>query len=87
LEGDAWIFAGSTMGENEGERIYYADLNGTVISLVNFGDDLLSRDTTMTNNDDDATWGPRTRMIPPVGTKVILRLRPVDEPQTRPANK
>lgn len=87
MKGDAWVFAGSSIGEVEGEKVYYADLNGTVVSLVNFGDDLLSRDTTMTNDNDNSTWGTRTEKIPPVGTKVTLRLTPVDEPATKPAEK
>jgi hypothetical protein len=85
LRDSTWIFAGSTMGEVEGQKVYYADMNGTVISLVNFGDDLLSRDTAMTNNNDDATWGANTEAIPPVGTKVTLRLRPVEAASTQPA--
>ncbi len=87
MKGNIWLFAGSAIGEVEGEKVYYADLNGTVVSLVNFGDDLLSRDTTMTNDDDNSTWGTRTEKIPPVGTKVTLRLTPVDEPTTKPADQ
>ena len=59
--------------------IYLADANGTVVSLVNFGDDLLARPTSRTNRDDDAQWNARPDALPPLGTAVKLRLRPIVE--------
>jgi hypothetical protein len=76
LDGNVWLFTGSQFIEHEGQRLYRADLGGTVISLVNFGDDLLSRPTAVTNMDDDGMWGCNTELIPDVGTAVTLRLRP-----------
>lgn len=58
------------------DEVYLADLNGTVVSLVNFGDDLLARDTTVTRANDAQQWRPNTAVIPGVGTRVLLRLRP-----------
>lgn len=75
-----WLFAGSKVVEYEGQTMYLADANGTAIALVNFGDDLLTRDTKMTNQSDDATWGCNTEQIPTVGTAVTIRIRPVDPP-------
>ena len=80
---DIWLFTGSKVIEHEGRKLYMADLNGTIISLVNFGDDLLARPTDRTDKTDDRMWRARTDQIPPVGTKLIIRLEPVtDRPQT-----
>lgn len=72
-----FLFAGSTFVNYEGEDIYMADLSGAVVSLVNFGDDLLTRDTTATNNSDNQVWNANTAQIPPLDTPVTLRLRPM----------
>lgn len=85
MDASPWLFTGSEFFEVEGQRVYRADANGTTISLVNFLDDLLARDTPMTNNDDDATWGCHTAVIPPVGTAVTIRMRPAPRAATRPA--
>ncbi len=77
MAGNHWLFAGSAFHESEGKRLYMADLNGTVISLVNFGDDLLTRPTTTTNRDDARAWATHTKAIPPEGTPVTLRLVPM----------
>lgn len=76
LPDDRWLFTGSAFTEYEGKQIYMADLNGTIASLVNFGEDLLARATDLTNQSDDQTWGANTPQIPPLGTTVTLRLRP-----------
>lgn len=85
-----WLFTGSRMrdipaeGEREARRLYEADLSGSVISLVNFGDDLLTRSTLTTNKTDDAAWQAVTENIPPAGTTVIIRLSPAPTPVTAP---
>ena len=48
------------------DEIYLADLNGSVISLVNFGDDLLTRHTKLTNQTDDGQWTANKAQIPRV---------------------
>ena len=77
-KGNTWLFAGSQFAEVQGKQVYHADLNGSAISLVNFGDDLLPLPNTMTdaNESHDKVWQPRTQAIPKVGTKVIIRLKP-----------
>lgn len=74
---NVWLFAGSVTTNIENERAYLADLNGSAISLVNFGDDLLTLPNKMTqdNASHGKTWAPRTEAIPRVGTEVVLRLR------------
>ena len=77
-EGNVWLFAGSQFAEFQDKQVYQADLNGSAISLVNFGDDLLTLPNTMTdaNESHDKVWAPRTDAIPKVGTKVVIRLKP-----------
>lgn len=87
-----WLFVGSRTEMVQGKSVYYGDINGSIISLVNFGDDVLVRDTPMTNDNDNSTFGANTEAIPPVGTPVIVRLRPAPpkpatQPATRPAEK
>lgn len=74
-----WLFMGSQFVQIDGNEVYRADLGGTLISLVNFGDDLVGRPTTTTNMDDQSMWGCRTEAIPPVGTAVVVRLEAVAE--------
>jgi len=77
LAGNTWLFTGSQFHVQDGRRLYMADLNGTIVSLVNFGDDLLTRPTTTTNRTDEQAWGTNMAAIPPVGTKVRLRMVPI----------
>ncbi|MCC6579825.1 MAG: hypothetical protein IT440_05240 [Phycisphaeraceae bacterium] len=87
LPDNIWLFTGSAMVDWEGQRLYRADVGGTVLSLVHFGDDLLARNTDTTNQNDDAAWGARTAAIPPVGTEVTIRLKPVPESRNPPSSE
>ena len=80
LVSSEWLFTGSTFRRIQDREVYLADLNGTAISLVNFGDDLLSRATTMTNQNDQQTWAVNRGALPPLGTPVVVRLRALDRP-------
>lgn len=77
-KGNTWLFAGSQFATFQDKQVYQADLNGSAISLVNFGDDLLTLPNTMTDSNvsHDKVWAPRTQAIPKVGTKVVIRLKP-----------
>lgn len=83
MSGNTWLFAGSQFAEYQGKEVYHADINGSAISLVNFGDDLLTKPSKLTdaNESHDKVWQPRTQAIPKVGTKVTLRLKPQAEDQ------
>jgi hypothetical protein len=81
LPDNHWMFTGSSFIKSHDQNIYRADANGTVITLVNFGDDLLARKTDLTDRNDNARWQAKTELIPPVGTNVTIRLTPVT-PQT-----
>lgn len=75
LEGATWLFAGSKFMAVEGRPVYLADVNGSCISLVNFGDDLLTRPTETTHHNDNAQFAANTAVIPQVGTAVVVRLK------------
>lgn len=90
LPSSTWLFAGSKFMAMEGRPIYTADVNGSCISLVNFGDDLLTRPTNQTNHNDDGQLAANTKLIPQVGTTVVIRLTPVEpkaESKTDPKNE
>lgn len=80
-KGNTWLFAGSQFATFQDKQVYQADLNGSAISLVNFGDDLLTLPNKMTdaNESHGKVWAPRTEAIPKVGTKVVIRLKPQTE--------
>lgn len=79
LPDDRWLFTGSSIAQlDDGTSGYRADFNGNIITLVQFGDEVLARgDVQMSNNNDDQAWGCVAEQIPPRGTKVKIRLRPV----------
>jgi len=81
MKDNTWLFAGSAQTTYEGKPLYLADINGSVVSLVNFGDDLLTRANKMTHDtaSHDKVWAPNTDAIPKVGTKIVLRLK-AEEP-------
>lgn len=72
-----WLFTGSSFDEDQNPPRYRADVEGSVISLVHFGDEVLARPTDKTNQSDQGMLQPNTEQIPEVGTKVKIRLRPV----------
>ena len=76
-----WLFAGSFIYEQEGLSPYQADVSGSVVSIVNFGDEVLARRTDSTNENDGQGWGPNTNQIPELGAHVLLRLRPAPAPK------
>jgi len=82
---DAFLFTGSQSRTHQGQTHYLADLSGTVISLVHFGDDTLARQTPLTQNTDGQALVP-TDAVPPNDTPVTLILRPANPPDPQPAS-
>jgi len=82
MASDIWLFTGSSFYRDGDDRErYLADINGTAISLVNFGDDLLARDTAVQGGQGGGNvYGANEKTVPPPGTKVKIRLRPGDAP-------
>lgn len=84
LEGATWLFSGSKMVEipaeltedGVGVERYLADLSGSILTLVNFRDDLMVRSTEVTSGDDGQALGGFVERIPEVGTRVRVRVRP-----------
>jgi len=84
---DPWIFGGSRLVADpggEGER-YLADLTGSVVGLVTFGDEILGfahvfADETAVHA---AEWEADPERVPPIGTEVELIIVPADPLATR----
>ena len=74
-----WLFTGSRFTEFRGERWFLAEQNGTLISLVSFGDDLLSRPTVQSDQGGNGLWTANTDAIPPVGTRLTVRVQPAPD--------
>jgi hypothetical protein len=81
LPDNDWMFTASSFVTSNDQTIYRADANGSVITLVHFGDDMLARQTDLTSRNDNARWQARTALIPPLGTTVTLRLKPLPMPK------
>ena len=74
---NTFVFAGSILhGEGDGPRQYIADSSGNVISITTFGDELLCLSDFHDNANGALMWQIDSKHLPPVGTKVKLRLRP-----------
>ena len=72
-----WLFTGSD-GLKEGT--FYANVEGTVVTVVDFDSAVLGLPDLHTSSDPELWLEANTVAIPPVGTKVmlILRLAPLD---------
>lgn len=74
-----WMFTGSRVLNVQGKKLYAADLEGNLFTLVNFGDEVFARQTKLEGGQGGAggdTWKANTKLIPPVGTKLTLRIQP-----------
>ena len=84
---NTFVFAGSHIYQGEkGPPKYLADVDGNVISISTFGDELLCLPDIHTHGNDGLVWGVDSTYLPEEGTKVILRLRP-QFPEAPPAPK
>ena len=76
-----WVFAGSSLAENRGwmgpGEHYVADLTGSIIGLVTFGDEVIGYERVMADQEavEATQWRVNTGHVPPIGTPgtVILR--------------
>jgi hypothetical protein len=72
-----FVFAGSILHKPEdGPPQYIADGTGSVISITTFGDELLCLPDFHGRENGSLMWQIDSTHLPPVGTKVTLRLRP-----------
>ena len=74
---EVFLFTGSQF-EGEGkDRIYLADSSGHVASISTFGDELLALAGIHGQDNEALDWQVNPETVPELGTKVILRLRPL----------
>lgn len=72
-----FLFAGSRLhGKGDTPRTYLADVSGSVISLATFGDELLCLPGINAHTTGALMWQVNPKNTPPIGTKMMLRLRP-----------
>ena len=76
-----WVFGGSSIARNTpgmppGEH-YVADMTGSIIGLVTFGDETIGFSRVLADQEDVQApeWEVNTPAVPPMGTKVTLVLR------------
>lgn len=79
-----WIFAGSSMRPVEetppGYSRYEADLSGSLIGLVTFGDELIGYGQVIPDRVDVAPpkWKVNDVNVPPIGSQILIRMRSAD---------
>lgn len=76
-----WVFAGSSLAVNPewmgpGEH-YVADLTGSIIGLVTFGDEVIAFEQVMSDQEsiEPMQWRINTGHVPAIGTPVTVILR------------
>lgn len=75
-----FVFTGSQlMANGDGPKHYLADDSGDVISISTFGDEVLSLPEIVGQDNDSLMWEVDPTHLPPVGTKVMLRLKLLDK--------
>jgi hypothetical protein len=76
-----WLFTGS---QRLKDGVFYADLEGTVVTVVDFDSAVLSLPDLHTSSNAELWLAANTPAIPAVGTRVTLILRPADLRTARP---
>ena len=74
---DTFLFAGSHTHQEGDTKTYLADVNGNVISISTFGDEVLCLSGHHGQENHALSWQIKPDSLPVIGTKVTLRLRPV----------
>ena len=80
---DSFLFAGSHTHQEGETKTYIADVNGNVISISTFGDEVLCLSGNHVQENHALAWQINTDHIPDLGTKVTLRLRPQVAPEKK----
>lgn len=74
---DTFLFAGSHTHQEGETKTYLGDVNGNVISISTFGDEVLCLSGHHAQDNEALSWQIKPDSLPEIGTKVTLRLRPV----------
>ncbi len=79
--GGNWVFAGSVMKSRAGRDIYEADAGGTLIGLTSFGTEVLAWPTVLSpdSQEQEPEWIADAAHVPPMGTKVVVKMSAVEE--------
>ncbi|MDX2114527.1 MAG: YdjY domain-containing protein [Planctomycetota bacterium] len=74
-----WVFAGSLMMQRQGREVYEADGSGTLIGLTSFGTEVIAWPLVISPDSQvqEPEWIADARRVPPMNTKVTVRLRAV----------
>lgn len=89
LPDEPWIFGGSRMVTDFQDRqVYEADVSGSIMGLVTFGDELLGWSQVLPDKEDVMLpeWEADPEAVPSPDTKVTLRLRPWIPVDRRPVS-
>jgi len=78
---DTFLFAGSHTHQEGEAKTYIADVNGNVISISTFGDEVLCLAGHHAQENHALSWQIKPDSLPEIGTKVTLRLRPQAAPE------
>lgn len=73
---ETFLFAGSHTYQEGDAKTYLGDVNGNVISISTFGDEVLCLSGHHAQDNQSLSWQIRPDSLPQIGTKVTLRLRP-----------
>ncbi len=79
--GHQWVFAGSQLapapGQTNGPDIYYADVSGSIVGLVTFGDEVVAQQLVVPDRIEVAAprWSVNEELVPDPGTPVTVIFR------------
>lgn len=77
---DLFVLTGSQLLSNgPGHGRYLAEDSGDVISIPTFGDEVLGLPEVVGQDNDGLMWEINPKHLPPIGTKVRLRLKLLDK--------
>ena len=81
-----FLFAGSVIAKDgKGKPYYMADGDPNVITLVSFGNEVLTPPKYASNKNDQLIWKADPDRLPKIGTKAIVRIKKVAEaPKAKP---
>lgn len=82
-----WVFAGSREKMIEGQNVYKADADGTLIGLCTFGTETIAWRGVLSPESmvQEPEWIADKAKVPPAGTKVVVRVRVVPDDSIKPA--
>ena len=80
LKDQVFLFAGSVIAKDgKGKPYYMADGDPNVITLVTFGNEVLTPPKYASNKNDQLVWKADPDRLPEIGTKVVVRIKKVDK--------